>query len=219
MVTSGFSISRLLKASGQQFEDYTSEVVIRVCKCQSAGVSVIITNRAVWCLRNFSLAGVRLVSNPLVSFTQGLIYSLSWCLIEPIFIFQFGNDNRDATSVMFVIPYVYLNAVCLSDRGPATHGESQSFSVSTVDVPKPENSYYLEFRMEKGRRNLRFDKVSWAQEVISELAEAHFRFVQSVMELRRDKPIDMTLRTHPLALPFAPSLITSPGPTQSNEEN
>ncbi|VUZ38865.1 unnamed protein product, partial [Hymenolepis diminuta] len=195
-LSEGFSISRLLKASGQQFEDYMSEVVIRVCKCQSAGVSVIITNRAVWCLRNFSLAGVRLVSNPL-----------------------FGNDSRNATSVMFVIPYIYLNAVCLSDRGPATHGESQSFSVSTVNVPKPENSYYLEFRMEKGRKNLRFDEVSWAQEVISELAEAHFRFVQSVMELRRDRPTDMTLRTHPLALPFAPSLITSPESTQNNEED
>ncbi|VDN98265.1 unnamed protein product [Rodentolepis nana] len=191
-----FSISRLLKASSQQFENNRSEVVIRVCKCQSAGVSVIITNRAIWCLRNFNLSGVRHVANQF-----------------------FGNDNRDATSVMFVIPYYYLNAVCFSDRGPATHGASQSFSVSTVEVSKPENSYYLEFQMENGRRNLRFDRVSWAQEVISELAEAHLRFVQNAMVLRRDKPIDMILRNHPLALSFAPSMNASPEPNQTTEEN
>lgn len=66
-------MSRLLKASGQQFEDDPPEVVIRVCKCQSAGVSVVVTNRAVWCLRNFSLAGLRLVSNTSVCVTVNFI--------------------------------------------------------------------------------------------------------------------------------------------------
>lgn len=120
---------------------------------------------------------------------------------------------------MFVIPYIYLNGLCLSDRGPVALDVPQSQALSTMEFPRPENSYYVEFLLEKGRRNLRFDDVAWAQEMISEVAEAHFRFVQSVMELRRDGPINTSLRTHPLALPFAPSLVLPPEPVPSCFEN
>ena len=55
----------LLTASlGQQWEvvingDERPEMVICVLRCQSGAVNVIVTDRAVWCVRNFTLQGVQ----------------------------------------------------------------------------------------------------------------------------------------------------------------
>ena len=70
-------------------------------------------------------------------------------------------------------------------------------------------SFYLEFQLERRSRELRFDFIEWAEDVVAEVSEAHFRFVQRVMELKRDRPVDLALRTHPLALHFAPPILAS----------
>ncbi|KAL5964251.1 Vacuolar protein sorting-associated protein 13D [Taenia solium] len=180
----GCSVNRLLKASRQQWEDERPEMVICVLKCQSATVSVIVTDRAIWCVRNFTLQGVKRTSE---SF--------------------FGNEDRDATNVMFVVPYFYLKSVRLSQRvpGKAKSVGPQLFVPSGAAVAA--DSSYLEFQLERRQRELRFDRAEWAQEVLVEVSEAHFRYVQSLMELRRDRPVDLALQTHPLALPFGPPLI------------
>lgn len=108
---------------------------------------------------------------------------------------------------MFVVPYFYLKSVRLSQRlpGKTKSGGPQGFVPSDTAVAA--DSSYLEFQLERRQRELRFDRAEWAQEVLAEVSEAHFRYVQSLMELRRDRPVDLALQTHPLALPFAPPLI------------
>ncbi|KAL5103024.1 Vacuolar protein sorting-associated protein 13D [Taenia crassiceps] len=190
----GCSVNRLLKASRQQWEDERPEMVICVLKCQSATVSVIITDRAVWCVRNFTLPGVKRTSE---SF--------------------FGNEDRDATNVMFVVPYFYLKSVRLSQHvpGKTKSGGPQGFVPSGAAVTA--DSSYLEFQLERRQRELRFDRVEWAQDVLTEVWEAHFRYVQSLMELRRDRPVDLALQTHPLALPFGPPPVDTAHFAQTGE--
>ncbi|KAH9277961.1 Vacuolar protein sorting-associated protein 13D [Echinococcus granulosus] len=190
----GCSVNRLLKASRQQWEDERPEVVICVLKCQSAAVSVIVTDRAVWCVRNFTLQGVKRTSETF-----------------------FGNEDCDATNVMFVVPYFYLKSVRLSQRVPSKEkkGGPRGFVPSGVAVTA--ESSYLEFQLERRQRELRFDRVEWAQDVLAEVSEAHFRYVQGLMELPRDRPVDLALHTHPLALPFGPSLIDAAHLAQIDE--
>ena len=91
---------------------------------------------------------------------------------------------------------------------PAEEGKE----VEVVGVTRPPSSAscYLQFQLQhRGTRELRFDRVEWAREVVVEVSEAHFRFVQRVMEVKRDRPVDLALRTHPLALCYAPSLLTT----------
>ncbi|VDM31742.1 unnamed protein product [Hydatigera taeniaeformis] len=180
----GCSVNRLLKASRQQWEEERPEMVICVLKCQLAAVSVIVTDRAVWCIRNFTLHGVKRTPD---SF--------------------FGNEDRDATNVMFVVPYFYLKSVRLSQRVPGKEksGGPQGFIPS--GAAESAGSSYLEFQLERRQRELRFDRADWAQEVLAEVSEAHFRYVQSLMELRRDRSVDLALQSHPLALPFGPPFV------------
>ena len=63
----GFSISRLLRASGRLWEDDRPETAICVLRCQSGGVNVIVTDRAVWCVRNFTPNAMKSTSKPFVS--------------------------------------------------------------------------------------------------------------------------------------------------------
>ncbi|VDL89757.1 unnamed protein product [Schistocephalus solidus] len=158
-----------------------SEAVIRVLPCQSWAVSVLVTDRALWCIRNES---------------------------------QGGAGQQETTSLMFVIPYRRLDCVRILDETEAalTHsrklvgpGQTATFPPSSV----PASSTYVEFMGDgwNKRRLLRFDRQDWALDVLNELNEAHFRFVQTAMTLSRKAQDEIEeLRDHPLAMAFAPPL-------------
>uniref|UniRef100_A0A5K3FAP5 SHR-BD domain-containing protein n=1 Tax=Mesocestoides corti TaxID=53468 RepID=A0A5K3FAP5_MESCO len=162
---SSLPVSKLLKASAGTSslprEGEQSEMVIRVLPCQLGTVNVIVTDRAVWCVRNLTLNSSTRTSS---------------------YFFCGGRD--DTTRVMFVIPYRNLNFVRLQNRPQKPPGS-------------PADSFYVEFLSETRRQVLRFDRADWARDLLSEVSEAHFRFVQTVMSLRRNQSADLPLRGHP----------------------
>lgn len=112
---------------------------------------------------------------------------------------QVTENAMDKASIMFVIPYRRLDSVQI--RPPPTTPSST-----------PASSAYVEFLTDRwsSRRVLRFDRPDWATELVAEVAEAHFRFVQTAMTLNRVamSSADLNLHNHPLALPFAPPVDT-----------
>lgn len=113
---------------------------------------------------------------------------------------------------MFIIAYRFLDCVRLQeDSLAATTSNPVTHQVVPPQHEQPigrQDSTYVEFVCRGGasRRVLRFDRADWARELLAEVSEAHFRFVQTAMALRRPQGThEFPLRgAHPLALPFAP---------------
>ncbi|BHF82325.1 Vacuolar protein sorting-associated protein 13D [Sparganum proliferum] len=170
-----------------------SEAVVHVLPCQSWTVSILVTDRAVWCIRN-----------------------------EP----QTDAGRQEMTSLMFVIPYRRLDCVRILSQTEAALTQSRRLvspgqTAVSPSSPLAASSTYVEFLGDGWgkRRLLRFDRQDWALDLLNELNEAHFRFVQTAMTLSRKAQDEAEeLRDHPLAMAFAPPLSIMDAPSRSDPQ-